>query len=342
MAQRIIEGASAGIRDFRPGAFALRNTWFALIHSSIVKGRPIRRAVHGKPVFFWRDEYGSLHATDYNPAHRSERHASTNEFTADDGNYSLVERYGYAWIWYGDPAEESLDLLPPIPFIPLDGMPRSRCVSAVFDCSYELSVENLLDLTHADFLHSELTGDPLAEDDQIDVQATSETITMTRTALNRSVPKMQRPLVRGAESQDVRFVTHVHVRSGLCLLHANFDPGPSVWLAQPVNPESRTRTRTVVSFNFDRCSSLVELVWTLTGHRVGWQDNWALRAQNPRYIGDESQRDLSCRFDRAGLRYRKAYQDLVRRQQEGDYSYLDDGDPGRDIREFVGVPSGLC
>jgi hypothetical protein len=210
-------------------------------------------------------------------------------------------------------------------------------LSVVFDCSYELNIENLVDLTHADFLHSELTGDPLAEQDEIKVESTSETVTMTRTALNRRVPKMQRPLVRGADHQDVRFVTHVHVRSGLCVIHADFDPGPSVRLAQPVNPESRFRTRSPATFNFAHCPPLVSLVWAMTGHRVGWQDNWALRGQNPMYVGGGSQRDLSCRFDRAGLRYRKVYQDLVRRQQAGDLSYLPDGDPGRDIRDLLGL-----
>jgi hypothetical protein len=293
--------------------------------------------VHGRPVFYWRNDRGVLQATELSPADLDRGRGRTTEFTAGSGNYPLLERYGYAWIWYGDPADASPDLLPLIPHIPVEGMPRARCLSVVFDCSYELNIENLIDLTHADFLHSELTGDPLSEQDEVAVQSTSETVTMTRTALNRPVPKLQRPLTRGADRQDVRFVTHVHVRSGLCVIHADWDPGPSVRLAQPVNPESRTRTRSPATFDFAYCSPAVGFLWAVTGHRVGWQDNWALRGQNPMYVGQVSQKDLSCRFDRAGLRYRKVYQDLLRRQQAGDFCYLPDGDPACDITYVLGL-----
>jgi Vanillate O-demethylase oxygenase C-terminal domain len=331
------ERKSIAIRDFRPGTFALRDAWFPLVHSSWVKRRPLRRAVHGQPVFYWRDDSGMLHATEDHPAQIERGHRRHRAFTGDTSTYPLVERYGYAWIWYGDPAAASVDLLPSIPHIPVDGAPRSRQLSVVFDCSYELNVENLLDLTHADFLHSELTGDPLSDDDKITVESTSETVTMTRTALHRRVPTLQRPLARGARHQDVRFVTHVHVRSGLCVIHADFDPGPSVRLSQPVNPESRSRTRSPASFDFAHCPQAFGLLWAVTGHRVGWQDNWALRAQNPHYIGAERQRDLSCRFDLAGLRYRKVYQALVARQERGDFTYLSDGDPARDVRSLLGL-----
>ena len=53
--------------------------------------------------------------------------------------------------------------------MPEEGMPRRFQGNVIFDCIYELVCQNLLDLTHADFLHSSLTGDARSEDDVIDV-----------------------------------------------------------------------------------------------------------------------------------------------------------------------------
>jgi phenylpropionate dioxygenase-like ring-hydroxylating dioxygenase large terminal subunit len=321
--------------QFRPGTFALRDTWFPVIHSRQVRRRPIRRAMHGQPVIFWRDG-GRLRATEDMPDTPRERRR-ISEFTAGSGDYPLVERYGYAWVWYGDPANASPDLVPSVPHIPVEGMSRHFQGSVIFDCTYELICENLLDLTHADFLHSKLTGDALSEDDVIDVESTSETVTMIRTARGRRVPDMQKSLVDGATKQNIRIVTHAHVRSGVCILHGDYNPGMSIRMLHPANPETRRRTRTPVTYDPQHITRMGRAMFPLTAHLVGRQDNWAVRKQNDTYLLPRPNSDLSSRFDKAGLRYRKVYQALVARQQQGDTSYLDDGDPQRDIVELLGI-----
>jgi hypothetical protein len=331
------ESATTGVvRGYRPGSFALRDAWFPLVHAARVRKRPVRRPVHGQPVFFWRDR-GSVRATAASPYDRERGRLRASELTNADGEYPTIERYGYVWVWYGDPASASPDLVPNVPHIPLEGLPVRMQGNVVFDCSYELVCENLLDLTHADYLHSALTGDPLGENDQITVDSTSETVTMVRTASNRPVPKLQRPFVRGAETQDVRLTTLVHVRSGVCILHGDYTPGISVRMLHPVNPESATRCRTNVTYNPQHCPTLMRNMFPLTSHMVGRQDNWAMRKQNGSYIRGDDLKDLNSRFDRAAVRYRRVYQDLVTRQQRGDTSYLPDGDPGRDVYEEMGL-----
>lgn len=207
----------------------------------------------------------------------------------------------------------------------------------MFDCTYELICENLLDLTHADFLHSKLTGDALSEDDVIEVESTSETVTMIRTAHGRRIPDMQKRLARGAKTQNIRVVTITHVRSGVCILHGDFNPGMDIRMVHPVNPESRGRCRTPVTYNPQHMPAYARAVFPLSAHIVGRQDNWAVRRQNDTYVLPRQSRDLSSRFDKAGLRYRKVYADLVARQQAGDYSYRADGDPGRDVSDELGI-----
>jgi hypothetical protein len=192
-------------------------------------------------------------------------------------------------------------------------------------------------MTHADYLHSKLTGDALSDDDVIEVESTSETVTMVRTARGRPVPAMQRPMLWRTKRHDVRFVTVAFVRSGLCLLHGDFNPGMSMRMMQPGTPETNTRTRSLVTYNPQDMPAAARLMFPLVTHMVGRQDNWAVSKQNAQYLDGDGARDLSSRFDKAGLRYRRVYSELVARQSAGDYSYLPDGDPSRDISEELGV-----
>jgi phenylpropionate dioxygenase-like ring-hydroxylating dioxygenase large terminal subunit len=321
---------------FRPGSYALRDAWFPLIQTAQIGRRPVRRLIHGQPVIFWRRD-GELQATEHVPNATGPR-LRTTEFTGGTGHYPLVQRYGYAWVWYGDPANASPDLIPSVPHLPAEGMPRRMQGNVVFDCTYELVCENLLDLTHADFLHSAVTGDALSEDDEIFVDSTSETVTMTRIAHGRAIPKMQRGFVKGATQQNLRVVTITHVRSGVCVLHGDFNPGMDMRMLHPVNPETPNRCRTPVMFNPESVPWYAKaFIGPAFAHMVGRQDNWALRNQNSSYVQPRPNSDLSSRFDKAGLRYRKVFQALVARQQEGDYSYQADGDPARDVREELGL-----
>lgn len=323
--------------DFRPGAFALRDAWFPVIQTSRVGRRPVLRPIHGQPIYVWR-ESGVLRASEDSPRDRAPSRPRASEFTGGSGLYPLVERYGYAWVWYGNPDNASPDLVPHVPHLPAEGgLPRHFMGNVVFDCSYELVCENLLDLTHADFLHSWLTGDSLSEHDEISVSSTSETVTMTRTATGRPVPRAQRSVVK-SDKQDVVAVVLVHVRSGVCLLHGAYSPGPKVRMLHAANPETPSRTRNPVTFNLADSPALARhVMFPGTSHVVGSQDNWAVRQQNGLYLQPSGERDMSSRFDAAGLRYRKVYQELVARQQRGDCSYLADGDPARDVSEETRV-----
>jgi phenylpropionate dioxygenase-like ring-hydroxylating dioxygenase large terminal subunit len=243
-----------------------------------------------------------------------------------------VERSGYVWVWYGDPDTATPELVPSLPNMPEHGMPRFFGGNVIFDCSYELICENLLDLTHFDYLHSALTGDALSQSDEISVTSTSETVTQVRRALNRKVPKAHRWFNR-AQSQDLVATTIMHVRSGVCVLNVDWDPGMDIYMVHPANPESAYRTRTTYTFNPRHCVRPARYLFPTAAHLVGYQDNYATRPQNHLYQSEPGGvPDLNSRFDAAGLRYRKVYQELVERQRRGDYGYRADGDPGRDIR----------
>jgi hypothetical protein len=207
------------------------------------------------------------------------------------------------------------------------------------DACAPLCVENLIDLTHADFLHGEVVGgEGESETDEVTVEYTSETVTRTRTVTGRPVSPVMRWVggVR-AKYQTLRSTLHVHVRSGVCISYPRFRPGFDVPSVQPFVPTGRYSTRLDVTFNTSSAPQPFRFIMPRLSYVVSPQDNYVMRPQNPRYCEPTERRDFHSRFDTPGNRYRYQLQKLIERQNAGDYSYLSDADPGRDITELLGM-----
>lgn len=67
-------------------------------------------------------------------------------------SFPLIERYSALWIWMGDPAKADASLIPDFSFLD----PQTSYVGAnsmLVNGNYELETDNILDLSHIEFLH---------------------------------------------------------------------------------------------------------------------------------------------------------------------------------------------
>jgi len=70
--------------------------------------------------------------------------------------WPAVGRHGGVWFWPGDPALAHPDTIPDFAFIDQqEGVQRGR---TMMNANYELVADNLMDLSHAEFLHTESFG----------------------------------------------------------------------------------------------------------------------------------------------------------------------------------------
>ncbi|MFA7556170.1 MAG: hypothetical protein WCY88_18160 [Spongiibacteraceae bacterium] len=323
--------------DWIPGTTALRDTWFPIAHSPHVSNNPIRRLIHSQPYYLWRDN-GRAHASEFHPITFQQQRVKATELTGGSGHYPVTERYGYVWVWYGNPQNCSEDLIPNVPYLPRAGakLPRNMWGQIYFNCAAELCAENLLDLVHADYLHADFVGDEINDSDQVTVTSTSETITMVREVTGKRIPPMLRALGVPAKKADYRAVAHVHVRSNVVVLHGQFTPGFSQPLFHPLIPESQYLCRNNYTFNITDAPRIARNMFPLFAYGIGPQDNRMMRQQNPRYLQAGQARDASSRFDSAASRYRFVTNKLIRRQQQNDFGYASDADPGMDITDMLG------
>ncbi|MFG3453925.1 oxygenase [Stutzerimonas stutzeri] len=325
-------------KDWTPTNYDLRDTWFPVSHSRDVTERPIRRIIHSQSYYLWRKD-GRPFAAEFHPERLHAERESFTEFTGGMGYYPVVERYGYIWAWYGNPDAADSLLLPHIPFLPVDGsLPGYTQRTVRFDASSALSVENLIDLTHADFLHANTIGDGISESDVVEVEWTSETVTRTRTVAQKSVAPVMRWVggVR-AKYQDFRAVLHIHLRSNVCISYPRFRPGYDVPNLQPFLPVGKHRSRCDVTFNTTAAPAPFRYLMPRINYIIQPQDNSVVRPQNQRYFEPGERIDLHSRFDAPGTRYRFQMEQLAERQRKGDFSYGSDAEPGRDITQLLGM-----
>ncbi|WP_144097522.1 aromatic ring-hydroxylating dioxygenase subunit alpha [Croceicoccus sediminis] len=160
----------------------LRNAWYAAAWSEEIGREPLAKTFLDEPVVLYRDTNGDSIALSDRCPHRFAP-LSKGTLVGDaiqcpyhglrfgtDGSciynyhgpvpkaasvarYPLMERYGLTWIWMGDPEQADEAKLPDFgPRLTGDDFTAAKG-SLMVHANYQLVVDNLLDLTHGEFLH---------------------------------------------------------------------------------------------------------------------------------------------------------------------------------------------
>ena len=343
-----------------PPVAPLRNTWLALTHASRVKShKPLRRAVYNTPIVVWRGANGELAAMEDRCPHRraplsagkvveGELQCAYHGWTYDTRGacvripslgpgaepgkgirvrtYPTLERYGFVWIWWGDAGAADPALVPDIPFIDPQ-KPKAFETRLQYDCAPDLLVENVLDLTHLDFVHGGLLGDPYGGAEEVTCTHTSEVLTMQRRSEGRRPPLVQAALFGFPKRQDYVGTSRIYLRSNLIVSGVSWDPpGWGQFVVMSNIPETTNRIRNEVSLVVFAPAWYRKLAELASGV-VARQDNSILKLQHPAYhelghlSGDRA--DVSVAGDKASLRYRALRRDLLERQARGDFAYAE-------------------
>lgn len=72
-------------------------------------------------------------------------------------SYPVVERYGFVWVWTGDPAAADENLLPDLAWAESDEWTYGGDLYHMA-CDYRLLIDNLMDLTHETYVHASSIG----------------------------------------------------------------------------------------------------------------------------------------------------------------------------------------
>lgn len=204
----------------------LRNTWYVAMWAGDLEiGEVTQRTLLGEPIALFRKHDGTVAAIADQCSHRFAP-LSRGEVCGDhvqcpyhglrfDGDgrcvvnphgsgritprlhlraYPVVERHTMLWVWMGDrPADP--DLIPDYSHLD-EGAPGivSKRDWMIIDVDYRLMADNLLDLSHANFLHDGLLGHAGMNDAEVEIREEQEragtTLLVTRTSRDVAPPKL--------------------------------------------------------------------------------------------------------------------------------------------------------
>lgn len=191
---------------------ALKNTWYQAGWShEVTADEALARTILDEPIFFYRTSEGKIAALFDRCPHRfaplsagcvdGDTVVCGYHGLAFDGNgdcthnphgdipprlrvksFPVEERHTAIWIWMGEPALADPASIPDLSFI--DNVPPETRITGYMytECDYQLLADNIMDLSHADFLHPETLGGMMissettvwSDDDKIKVRWLAE------------------------------------------------------------------------------------------------------------------------------------------------------------------------
>lgn len=201
----------------------LKNCWYmAAWADEVPSGSSLTRTIIDVPLLFWRDGEGQVRALVDRCAHRLaplslgriERDIVRCGYhgLAFDGNtgrcihnphgpitsslavraYPLAERHKALWIWMGAPEKADEDAIPDLSFA--DAAPQHAFSEGYMPTAadHRLLEDNILDLSHGDYLHAETLGGGSFTRAGVKVEERGDTVFVRWTAKNeKAIPIWQ-------------------------------------------------------------------------------------------------------------------------------------------------------
>ena len=191
----------------------LRNVWYVAGHAAELQEKPLGRTYLNEEVVIFRTAGGALNALNdrcphrFAPLHRGKVTGEAIQCPyhgmrfAGSGlcvgtpmggrapprskvkTYPVIERHSLLWIWMGNPTCADPALIPD--YSDRDD-PSTAWFTGVLYCkaNYRLLVDNLLDLTHAEFLHPFLASPGWAQRNKQTITQEGDRITIKNVAEN--------------------------------------------------------------------------------------------------------------------------------------------------------------
>jgi phenylpropionate dioxygenase-like ring-hydroxylating dioxygenase large terminal subunit len=188
------------------GSF-LRNTWYAAAWADELADKPLARTLLGEPIVMFRTGTGVAALGDrcahrFAPLHLGKvigdtlqcpyhglRYDSSGQCihnphgggkplaAAKVPSYPVIERYGLVWIWLGEPAAADVGKIPDFGHL-IDSKSYTTVPGSYLHiaANYELVADNLLDLSHVEFLHPSSFGTDAISSGKHDVLVEGNTV----------------------------------------------------------------------------------------------------------------------------------------------------------------------
>lgn len=336
-----------------------RNAWYAAAWDHEVNRKPLARTVGETPLALYRTEDGKpvaladacwhrlaplslgklegkdgircpYHGIVYNSAGRcvSMPAQETLNPSATVPSYPVVQRFRYVWVWLGDPALADDSLIPDMhqmdhPEWAGDGLTIHA------ECNYQLIVDNLMDLTHEEFVHGSSIGQKeLSESDFITTHDV-KSVTVTRWMLNIDPPPFWKKNINdkfpGYDGKVDRWqIIHFQAPSTICIdvgvakagtgaPEGDRSQGVNGFVMNTITPETPRTSHYFWSFQRNYCldSQLITTQLRNGVHGVFGEDEVMLKAQQSAIDANPDYEFYNLNIDAGGMWVRRLLEKML-------------------------------
>jgi len=261
-----------------------KNAWYVACTPNEIDDKPLGRRICNEPIVFYRGPDGVVAALEDFCPHRG---APLSLGTVIEGKlvcgyhglemgcdgkpiampgqrvrgfpcvraYPAVEKYGFVWVWPGDPAQADPAKIHHLLWAE---NPEWAYGGGLFHiaCDYRLMIDNLMDLTHEKYVHSTSIGQKELDEAMPATRTDGDEVITSRFMENIMAPPFWRMALRGNHLPDdqpvdrwqiCRFTppSHVMIEVGVALAgHGGYDADPKVKASSIVvdfiTPETET------------------------------------------------------------------------------------------------------
>ena len=200
----------------------LKNSWYVAAWDREVGRRLLARTFLGEPVVLFRTESGVPVALEDRCCHRQlplsmgslqrdllqcgyhglrfDASGKCVEIPGQDSvppqarvrAYPLLEKFGWVWIWMGDPSRADAALIPEWWWASHPDWAFTRPDMLHVRCNYQLVADNVLDVTHLAYVHASSIGAPSITEFPGTVERGERLVRFTRWIRDRPPPPMYR------------------------------------------------------------------------------------------------------------------------------------------------------
>ena len=329
-----------------------RNFWYVAAWDWEVRRHELfRRTICDEPIVFWRKEDGTPAALEDRCCHRHMPlsqgklrgdnveclyHGMTYDCTgacihvpsqktippsAKVRSYPIAERYHWVWVWMGDPALADPALIADFHWMD-DPAWRFKGERLELEGNYLLLVDNLLDLTHLQFVHATTLGTAAISANPIKTEREDNLVRVTRWIMDSPAPPFFRKAGGfGADEhvdrwQIIEYTSPAFVRldvgcarTGTGARDGNRAQGISMRNLNAITPETATKTHYFWSqahnFALDD-PTLTEMIFRQV-HTAFLEDLVVIKGQQMNYdaLGERLPAQVDFNQDAGGLQARR-------------------------------------
>ena len=114
--------------------------------------------------------------------------------------YPVLEQHGVVWIWMGDASLADPGSIPDVPYLKDSDLYKTTHVKVPADYRYDLLIDNLMDLSHAEYLHKGSFSSGVFDKVTIEVKEDGDRVRMRRILHDVPIPPFFRAIYDPGDS----------------------------------------------------------------------------------------------------------------------------------------------